>query len=405
MKVLVLNAGSSSIKYQVLVPEERKLLMSGLLEKIGEGSPAHLVHQVFHAEEKPTRQEEQLTIPNHKIGIHKIVELLSSLEGGIEDVGAVGHRVVHGGDQFKEATVINDEVLETIKQVSILAPIHNPPSIACIEEARHKFAKAVHVAVFDTTFHHTLPEHAYLYAVPYSWYQDHKIRRYGFHGTSHQYISEEASKLLCRDLKELKLITLHLGNGASICAIKGGQSVDTSMGLTPLEGLIMGTRSGDVDPAIITYAAKQLNKSAEEIEDILNHNAGLKGMADVNDMREIVAGMHWQDPAKSRAYDCFCYRVKKYIGAYLAALEGADAIVFSAGIGENSTEVRATVCKGMEFFGLELDEEKNKERSKEPRDISTSSSKIRVLVIPTNEELSIALQTLAFAREMVESPS
>jgi acetate kinase len=327
----------------------------------------------------------------------RIVELITDQTLGVlknkGEVAAVGHRVVHGGETFKAPTVIDDAVLIAIKENSLLAPLHNPANVTGIEVARTVFKKAIQVAVFDTAFHHTIPPKAHLYALPYELYKTMKIRRYGFHGTSHQFVAETAAKILNRRLEELNLITIHLGNGGSITAVKNGKSIDTSMGMTPLEGLIMGTRSGDIDPAIPFYINNNSSLSMKEIDGILNKHSGLKGICGRNDMREIMSARDNGDEQAKLAIEMYCYRIKKYIGAYLAVLGKVDALIFTAGIGEHSPEIRRIVCEGLENLGIKLDGIKNFENRDGIRELHTNESNIKILLVPTNEELKIALAT------------
>jgi acetate kinase len=394
MKILVINSGSSSIKYQLFSMAGPVVLASGIVEKIGE-SQSIISHQIQRAETIKHRFQE--TIPDHKTGMDRIVELITDQTLGVlknkGEVAAVGHRVVHGGETFKAPTVIDDAVLIAIKENSLLAPLHNPANVTGIEVARTVFKKAIQVAVFDTAFHHTIPPKAHLYALPYELYKTMKIRRYGFHGTSHQFVAETAAKILNRRLEELNLITIHLGNGGSITAVKNGKSIDTSMGMTPLEGLIMGTRSGDIDPAIPFYINNNSSLSMKEIDGILNKHSGLKGICGRNDMREIMSARDNGDEQAKLAIEMYCYRIKKYIGAYLAVLGKVDALIFTAGIGEHSPEIRRIVCEGLENLGIRLDGIKNFENRDGVRELHTNESNIKILLVPTNEELKIALAT------------
>ncbi len=394
MKVFVLNSGSSSIKFQLFLITERKVLASGIVEKIGEEN-SQITYEIHTPEIKKNSYEEQ--IPDHKTGMNRVVELLTDSIVGVlkdkSDVEAVGHRVVHGGEDFKTPALIDDEVLNAIKENSMLAPLHNPANIVGIEVAREVFGSAKQVAVFDTAFHHTIPQQAYLYALPYDFYSKLKIRRYGFHGTSHQYVAEKAAEIMNRDLASLNMITVHLGNGGSITAIKKGKSVDTSMGMTPLEGLIMGTRSGDIDPAIPFYICKNSDVNIDEVDQILNKKSGLKGICERNDMREIMAACDSGDQQAQLAVDMYCYRIKKYLGSYMAILGKLDAIVFTAGIGEHSAPIRNQVCQGLEHLGISINQAKNEERKSGCRELQSDDSKVKILLIPTNEELKIALET------------
>jgi len=397
MKILVINTGSSSIKYQLFDMDEKKALVSGLAEKIGEETSI-LTHNLISSNGDSRSKVENNRLIDHKAGLVRIVELLTDSEYGVikdkSEISAVGHRVVHGGEAFKSSIVIDDLVIGAVKENIPLAPLHNPPNLMGIEVARSIFPEAPQVAVFDTAFHQSIPRRAYLYAIPYELYLKNRVRRYGFHGTSHAYVAETAAKFLKRPLEELKLITVHLGNGASMAAVKYGECIDTSMGLTPLEGLVMGTRSGDLDPALPYFLAKNLNLPLEDIDRILNKESGLKGLCGINDMREVEEKASEDDERAKAALDVYSYRIKKYIGAYYAALGGLDAVLFTAGIGENSSLIRRLSCEELDDLGISLDESKNQERRKDIREISAPDSRIKVLVIPTNEEKKIALETL-----------
>jgi len=393
MKILVINCGSSSIKYQFLGMEKEEKLAEGLIEKIGEAHP-FLSHQTGKG---IIRRE--VDAPNHRQGLRLIIDLLlEGSEGVIKDlseISAVGHRVVHGGDAFIESTLIDGEVMQTIKRCATLAPLHNPPNLAGIEAAMDLLPNVPQVAVFDTAFHQTMPEEAYVYPLPYEFYEKYGIRRYGFHGTSHRYVAQRAAQILGKDLRDLKIITCHLGNGCSITAVDRGKSVDTSMGFTPLEGLPMGTRCGDIDPSIIFFIAEKENLSFAEVNNILNRKSGLLGISGIsNDVREIRREAERGNYRARLALEILAYRVKKYIGAYAAVLGGVDAIVFTAGIGENAGYVRSRICQGLEFLGIQLDENRNKDPVKWRGIISAENSQVKVLVIPTREELMIARDTL-----------
>jgi acetate kinase len=371
-QVLVLNSGSSSIKYQLIDMDDRARLATGIIERIGEASG---------------------TVADHAAGMDVV---LSELEGKLDrsQLAAVGHRVVHGGDRFRGPTLIDDEVCDTISKLIPLAPLHNPANLTLIEAARSAFPDTPQVAVFDTAFHQTLPAPAYTYAIPQSWRDDLGVRRYGFHGTSHQYVSRRAAAMLGRLPEEVNMIVLHLGNGASVCAVREGKSVDTSMGMTPLEGLIMGTRSGDLDPAVSAYIARQTGRGAEEIDLTLNKESGLLALAGSNDMRDVDAAAAKGDQAARLALDAYCYRIRKYIGAYLAALGRIDAVVFTAGVGENSATVRAGAVAGLDHLGIAVSPKRNAQQSREERYISPYWAEIAVLVVPTDEEIEIADQAL-----------
>ncbi|MDW8465624.1 MAG: acetate kinase [Chloroherpetonaceae bacterium] len=408
MNILVLNCGSSSIKFQVFCTDWEMIhtntdypIASGVIERIG--SEALLTFRTYTKGKPDKLIRSAAPIRDHQAAIARILQWLTSGEVSLEgiasqaDIHAVGHRVVHGGEKLTTAVVIDDQVVAKIEDCIELAPLHNPQNLKGIYAARQLFGNCVpQVAVFDTAFHHTMPEVAYLYAIPYQFYRRHKIQRYGFHGISHRYVSFRYRTLVGIERSAVQIISLHLGNGSSACAIRGGCSVDTSMGMTPLEGLVMGTRSGDIDPAIINYLEHKENYSSDAVNALLNRQSGLLGISGLtNDMRDLIAEALENDDRRAKlAIDIYCYRVKKYIGAYLAVLGGAQAITFTGGIGENSDYIRAKICTNLQCFGLELDEEKNREMvgGKEGR-ISTDSSKLAAWVIPTNEELIIARDT------------
>jgi len=396
VKVLVVNCGSSTIKYKVYDAEGRKLreLASGLLDKV-EAEESMLIHRRCGEVSKL-----KLRAGSYREGLRAILKILTDEEHGVvrdlSEIRAVGHRVVHGGDSFFESTLVTKEVLKVIKQWSEMAPLHNPANIAGIEAAMSLMPGTSQVAVFDTAFHQTMPIEAYLYAIPYELYEHYKIRRYGFHGTSHRYVAQKAAEVLGVDLSGLKIVTCHLGAGCSITAVKEGKSVDTSMGFTPLEGLVMATRSGDIDPSIIFFLARKRGMSLEEVENLLNRESGLKGLSGISgDVRDLRRELEKGNERAEITLKVFAYRVKKYIGAYMAVMGGLDAIVFTAGIGENDWRMRESICEGLEALGVEIDKEKNRAESREPRIISRDSSKVKVLVIPTDEELAIALETLS----------
>lgn len=396
MIVLVVNAGSSSLKYQLIDMSNEQALARGIAERIGQKGSS-LTHQATGKEKVKTRAD----IPDHQAAMRLAFEAMTDPKtGAIKDVSeitAIGHRVVHGGESFSDSVVINQEVMETISRLSELAPLHNPPNFMGIQAAMKIMPEGPQIAVFDTAFHQTIPRHAYVYALPYELYKEHGIRRYGFHGTSHKYVASRARKILeARDIprEKQRIVTCHLGNGVSFTAVKGGKSVDTSMGLTPVEGLVMGTRCGDIDPAIIPYLEKNLGYSADDIDDLINKKSGLLGVSGVgNDMRDIEARAAEGHERSKLALEIFCYRAAKYIGAYAAAMGGLDAIVFTAGIGEHSPPIRERICAGLGFMGVEIDKEKNAGCHTEC-DISAGETGARVLVIPTNEELAIARETV-----------
>jgi acetate kinase len=393
MKVFVLNCGSSSVKYQLFNMEDESVMAKGLVERIG-SDDAILTHT-------PTGRssvKRTSSILDHTTAIGQVLEMLVHPEHGvikdISDIRAVGHRVLHGGPTFTESVLISGEVKKAIRDCIPLGPLHNPANLMGILAAESNIPGVPQVAVFDTAFHQTMPKHAFLYPLPYILYERHKVRRYGFHGTSHRYISRRTAELLKRPSEGLKIISCHLGNGASIAAVKDGKCMDTSMGLTPLEGLMMGTRSGDIDPAVVFYVMKHENLTMGEMDSLLNKHSGLLGVSGISgDMREIEAGVKNGNERAKVAFDIYEYRIRKYIGAYSVALDGVDAIVFTAGIGENSPFLRQRVCEGLGFLGVTIDAEKNNSKGKEV-DITGEGSKAKVLVIPTNEELVIARDTL-----------
>ncbi|MBU0909232.1 MAG: acetate kinase [Proteobacteria bacterium] len=396
MKVLVLNSGSSSIKYQLFDMNSLAVLASGMVERIGEAQ-GHIVHKVMG----PDRDDEQTLrrsqpVADHRHGFELMGQILSET-GAIRhtsELAAMGHRVVHGGEKFQAPVIITEEVMETIRGLVPLAPLHNPANLTGIQVAREYAPEIRQVAVFDTAFHQTIPEHAYLYALPRSMYEKLQVRRYGFHGTSHFFVAKEAAVHLGRDFSDTNLITLHLGNGASIAAIKNGRCVDTSMGMTPLAGLIMGTRCGDLDPAIIFYLARETAMGLQELDALLNQESGLKGICGDNDMRRISERAAQGDVHAGLALDMFCYRIRKYIGSYLAVLGRVDALVFTGGIGENAAIVREKVCSGLAALGMDIDRGKNLAATKGVRELQQDDGPVKVLVIPTNEELEIARQTI-----------
>ena len=396
MKILVINTGSSSIKYELFDVDHHKILAGGLAEKIGEQSSI-LTHERILANGESSIKVDKGKIADHHEGLNRIVGLLVDPQHGViadkTEISAVGHRVVHGGETFQKTTIIDEKVIAAIKENIPLAPLHNPANLTGIEVAGSIFPDAPQVAVFDTAFHQTIPSHAFLYAIPYEMYERHKVRRYGFHGTSHAYVSEQAAEYLGRPLTELNLITLHVGNGASMAAIKNGKSVDTTMGMTPLAGLVMGTRSGDLDPALPFFMGDHMGMSFNDIDDLLNKKSGLKGLCGTNDMREVIENMEKGDKRAAVAIDVYAYRIKKYIGAYFAALGSVDAIIFTAGVGEHAPLIREKSCQGLSRLGIEIDTEKNAAPGSGNREINAPNSEVKVLVIPTNEELKIARET------------
>ena len=398
MHILVVNAGSSSIKYQLIDMNTEKPLSSGQVERIGlkEGS---ITHKTF-IEGKEKKVTETFPIPNHTVGLERVAQLLIDKEIGVisdpSDIKAVGHRVVHGAEAFTKTVVITEEVKAKVKELFPLAPLHNPANLTGISVAESVFPNAVQIAVFDTAFHQTMPDIAFRYAIPEKMYKEMGIRKYGFHGTSHKYVSQKTIEYLGK--KDAKIISIHLGNGASMAAVNAGLCVDTSMGMGPLNGLVMGTRSGDIDPSIIFYLIEQKGYSVEEVSAILNKESGIQGMTGDTDMRDVQSRYLSGDKVAIQAFNIYAYRIKQFIGNYAAAMNGLDAIVFTAGVGENDKVVRRLVCENMSYFGLELDEEKNNVRSSEIREINKSGSKTKILIIPTNEELEIARQSYALIK-------
>ncbi len=391
MKILVVNCGSSSLKYQLFDMEKEEVIAKGIVERIGT-PPSYLTYSL-----NGEKVKKEVFANNHteafKVVIDTLLNGVNPVISSIEEIKAVGHRVVHGGERFKEPTIINDDVIAEIERNNELAPLHNPAGLAGIRASMEVLPNVPQTAIFDTSFHSNMPKYAYLYAIPMRFYRDYRIRRYGFHGTSHYYVANRAAKLVGRPIEELKIITCHLGNGCSISAVKGGRSIDTSMGFTPLEGLIMGTRSGDLDPAIPLYLMRNLNYTAEEVDDILNKESGLLGISEFsNDMRDIMKAAEEGNQNAKLAMEMFCYRIKKYIGAYTAIMNGLDVLVFTAGIGENEPEIREMICENMDYLGIKIDSQRNNFKGQE-REISTSDSKVKVWVIPTNEELVIARET------------
>ncbi|MCX2967366.1 MULTISPECIES: acetate kinase [Streptomyces] len=391
-RVLVLNCGSSSVKYQLLDMADRSRLARGLVERIGERT-SRLAHTPHDGPER----ERTDPVPDHDAALNAFAEELAADGYGLRDPGlaAVGHRVVHGGREFTEPTVVDDAVLAEIERLVPVAPLHNPANITGIRTARALNPRVPHVAVFDTAFHTTMPEHAARYAIDTATADAHRIRRYGFHGTSHAYVSRRAARLLGRAPQDVNVIVLHLGNGASASAVAGGRCVETSMGLTPLEGLVMGTRSGDVDPAVIFHLARVAGLSVDETDELLNRRSGLLGLCGDNDMREIVRRRDAGDPRARLAFDVYVHRLKKYIGAYTAVLGRVDAVVFTAGVGENSAPVRRAAVEGLAGLGLAVDEARNTDPSRAPRVISPPDAPVAVAVVPTDEELEIATQAYA----------
>ena len=395
MTILVLNCGSSSVKFQVINGSTKEWLVRGNISRIGEENS-----EIWQEKNKGGHVKFARLIKDHEQAIKQILDgLLSKATGSIKDVSeifAIGHRVVHGGEYFSQPTLINDEVLQRIEECSQLAPLHNPPQIKGIQACRKLLPGIPEVAVFDTAFHQTMPKTSYLYGLPFKYYEKYKIRRYGFHGTSHYYVAHRAAKLAGKPIKDLKIITCHLGNGCSMAAVKSGKCIDTTMGFTPLEGLLMGTRTGDIDCSAILFLMRQEDLSIDRIDSMLNKESGLKGLSEnSNDMQKILEAIAKGDDKSQVALDIFCYRIKKYIGAYAAAMGGLDVLVFTAGIGENSSSVRSKSCEGMNFLGIELDSYENTHARAEEKLISKTDARVKVWVIPTNEELVIAEDTLS----------
>lgn len=397
MNILVINCGSSSLKYQLINSDTEAVLAKGLCERIGiEGS------QITY---QPAGGDKEVTVspmPTHTQAIQLVLDALTNEKNGVikslKEVGAVGHRVVHGGEKFTSSTLLTEDAIKAIEECNDLAPLHNPANLIGIRACQELMPGVPMVAVFDTAFHQTMPEEAYLYGLPYEYYENYKVRRYGFHGTSHSFVSKRTAEIIGKPYEDCKIIVCHLGNGASLSAVMNGKSVDTSMGLTPLEGLVMGTRSGDIDPAIIEFVAKKEGKTLDEMMNVLNKKSGMLGISCLSsDGRDLEQAAEKGDDKAQAALDIFAYRVIKYVGAYAAAMNGVDAIVFTAGIGENDAACRSKVCKSLTYLGAEIDEELNKCRGVE-RIISTPESKVKLLVVPTNEELAIARETLALVK-------
>lgn len=394
MNVLVINCGSSSLKFQLIDSESEEALAKGLCERIGLNG-SQIIYQPANGEKEIV----SANMPNHKAAVELVLAALINPNTGViselSEVNAVGHRIVHGGEKFASSVLINDEVINAIEDCNDLAPLHNPANLIGIRACRDLMKNTPMVAVFDTAFHQTIPAKAYLYGLPYKYYEKYKLRRYGFHGTSHSYVSQRVAELMNKPYSELKTIVCHLGNGASVCAVNSGESVDTSMGLTPLEGLIMGTRCGSIDPAIIEFLAKKENMTIEQVMDVLNKKSGVLGISGIgSDFRDITDAMISGNELARLTIHVFCYQVIKYIGAYTAVMNGVDSIVFTAGLGENNSIVRKEICSYLKYLGVEIDDVNNEKRGEEIL-ISTKDSKVKVYVIPTNEELKIARETLS----------
>ena len=398
MNVLVINCGSSSLKYQLISSESEEVLAKGLCERIGIDGSA-ITHQPAGGEKVTT----EVPMPDHTAAVKYVIEKLTDPKVGVvkslDEIDAVGHRIVHGGEKFNTSVIIDDEVIKAIEECNDLAPLHNPANLIGINSCRKIMPNVPMVAVFDTAFHQTMPKKAYLYGLPYEYYEKYKVRRYGFHGTSHDFVSQRAAEMLGKKREDLKIIVCHLGNGASITAVDHGRSVDTSMGLTPLEGLIMGTRSGDIDPAIISFIADKEDMSADDMINICNKKSGVLGLSGgiSSDFRDLAAAADSGDQKCIDALETYAYRVAKYIGSYMVAMKGVDAIVFTAGIGENNCQMRDAVCRYLEWMGTSVDPEKNKIRGEEVI-LSKPEDKIAIMVVPTNEELAIARETVRLVK-------
>ena len=398
MNVLVINCGSSSLKYQLISSDTEEVLAKGLCERIGiEGSA--ITHQPAGKDKVTTRVD----MPDHTAAVKYVIEKLTDpcvgVVGSLDEIDAVGHRIVHGGERFNTSVVINDEVIKAIEECNDLAPLHNPANLIGINACKKLMPNVPMVAVFDTAFHQTMPKKAFLYGLPYEYYEKYKVRRYGFHGTSHDFVSERAAQMLNKKREDLKIIVCHLGNGASVTAVDHGKSIDTSMGLTPLEGLIMGTRSGDIDPAIISFIADKENISADDMINVCNKKSGVLGLSGgiSSDFRDLAQAAESNDQKAIDALDTYAYRVAKYIGAYAMAMKGVDVIAFTAGIGENNCQMRAAICDYVTWLGTSIDPEKNAIRGEEVI-LSKPSDKVAVMVVPTNEELAIARETVRLVK-------
>jgi acetate kinase len=394
MKILVINCGSTTLKYQLIDSETEEVFAKGLCERIGIDD-ADIAYTVMKTGEK---KEKKIDMPDHSVAFKAVIDVLLDPEDGalssLEEIDAVGHRVVHGGEFFNASVLIDDDVIEKIKQCSDLAPLHNPANLLGIEACSKLMPGVPQCAVFDTAFHQTMPEKAYIYGIPFSYYEKYKIRRYGFHGTSHSFVSKRAIEILGKPVEDTKVIVCHLGGGASITAVNGGKSVDTSMGFTPLDGLIMGTRSGSIDPAILQYIADKEDMNVDALLTLLNKKSGIQGLSGLSsDFRDIDAGIKDGNERARLAFDAFCYSATKLIGGYIAAMNGVDLIAFTAGIGENDAKVRAAILKNFSYLGITLDEEVNTATHGKEAMISTADSAVKAYVIPTNEELAIARDT------------
>lgn len=397
MNVLVINCGSSSLKYQVIDSETEQVLAKGLCERIG--IDGRLVYTPAGGE----KEVNDYDMPTHKQAIQYVIEALMNEKTGVikslDEIGAVGHRLVHGGEKFACSTLINDDVIKAVEECSDLAPLHNPANLIGVRACQELMPNTPMAGVFDTAFHQTMPQEAYMYGVPYEYYEKYKVRKYGFHGTSHSFVSKRLAELLGKSIEDLKIVVCHLGAGASICAVDHGKSIDTSMGLSPLEGLVMGTRSGDIDPSVMEFICKKENMDINGIMEVLNKKSGVQGLSGVSsDFRDLQAGAADGNERCALAVDVFCYRVVKYIGAYVAAMNGVDAIAFTAGLGENDEIVRRKVVNRLGYLGIKLDEEVNNNGRGKEIAISTPDSKVPVWIVPTNEELAIARETVALLK-------
>lgn len=396
MNVLVINCGSSSLKYQIIHSDSEEALAKGICERIG--IDGRLVYQPKGGDKEVT----EAPMPTHTEAVRMVLDALVNPKTGVlkslDEIDAVGHRVVHGGEKFASSTLLTEEVIQAVEECSDLAPLHNPANLIGVRACQEVLKGVPMVAVFDTAFHQTMPKEAYLYGVPYEYYEKYKVRKYGFHGTSHSYVSKRAAEILDRPYDELKTIVCHLGNGASICAVRNGKSVDTSMGLTPLEGLIMGTRSGDIDPSAIEFLAKKENLDMEGIMNVLNKESGVYGLSGLSsDFRDLETASKEGNERAKAAREVFCYRTAKYIGSYVAAMNGVDVICFTAGVGENDGKVREMICDYLGYLGISLNPEANQKRGEEVM-LSTPDSRVTVMLIPTNEELAICRETVAIVR-------
>jgi len=394
MRILVINAGSSSLKYQLIDMDDEGVIAKGNCDRIGVGG--HICHKTCDGRVL----DEDCSFPTHTEAFQKLVETLvhgdAAVIKDISEISAIGHRIVQGAELFSESTIVTDDVINKIESISDLAPLHNPAHVLALRACKKVFGDIPQVVVFDTAFHQTMPPRAYMYGIPYEYYEKYHVRKYGFHGTSHRYVTGELARLIGRDIKDLKIISCHLGNGSSICCVNGGKSVDTSMGFTPLDGLIMGTRSGSIDASVVTFLAEKEKISAKEMSDLLNKKSGYLGISGISsDNRDITAACEQGHERAKLVLDIQRYQIKKYIGAYTAVMNGLDAVIFTGGIGENAWDLRETVCSDMEFFGIKIDKEKNKAQNGKLANISAPDARVQCWIVPTNEELLIARDTLA----------